>query len=91
MSSGLQLDFLWIRRLAFTRLSVQLQYSLLLTVHHRVMVRPAIKNCRPVLGYRPVAVAVDSLVLSPQHSVLFARSVDREEVGVVVHSLSVII
>ena len=57
----------------------------LLTIRYLVMVRPAIEDCRPVLCYRPVAVAVDSLVLSPQHSVLFARSVDREEIGVVIH------
>ena len=56
----------------------------LLTIRYLVMVRPAIEDCRPVLCYRPVAVAVDSLVLSPQHSVLFARSVDREEVGVAI-------
>ena len=63
----------------------------LLTIRYLLMVCPAIEDCRPMLGYRPVAVSVDPLVLSPQHSVLFARSVDREEVGVVIHSLSVII
>ena len=57
----------------------------LLTIRYLVMVRPAIEDCRPMLCYRPIAVAIDSLMLSPQHSILFARSVGRVEIGVVIH------
>ena len=64
---------------------MSVQLCSLLTIRYLVMVGPAIEDCRPVLGYRPVAGAVDSLVLSPQHSVLFARSADREKVDVVIN------
>ena len=78
MSNGLQWDiFEYLNRLPhfFQELGV-FKLCSLLTIRYLVMLCPAIEDCRPMLGYRPVAVAVDPLVLSPQHPVLFARSGD---------------
>ena len=52
--------------------------SNLLTICQLMTVMPPVEDRRPVLCYRPVVGAVDS-VLSPQDVVLFACPVDDED------------